>query len=112
MRVVTGLCALALAFAPVFVVVMCHLQSQLQEHVLHRLQDDAGHALRSGRQFAQVDDSRHRQACALGADRGHQLFGIFQGQAADAVDFFGHHGFTWLQIGNHAQQLGPVSACP
>jgi hypothetical protein len=48
----------------------------------------------------------------LGAYRGHKPFGFGQGQAADAVDFFGHHDFTGLQIVNHAQQLGTVSACP
>jgi hypothetical protein len=50
------------------------------------------------------------EACALRADRRHQAFGLGQRESADAVDFPGKHDFTGLQVADHAQQPGAISA--
>lgn len=61
--------ALTLAFAPGVVVVTRHLQCQLQKHVLNGFEDDFRNPVCLGRQVGQIDDTGHRQASALGADR-------------------------------------------
>ena len=101
--------ALALPFAPGLVVVAGHLQGQLEQQLLHRLQHDARHALGACRHFTEIDQSGNGQPCALGADRMDQLLGFGQRQAAQAVDLLGDDDLTGLQVADHAQQLGPVS---
>ncbi len=102
--------ALPLPLAAILVVVAGHLQRQLQKHVLDRLQHHLCHALRLGGQVGQIDHARDSQARALGADRGHEAFGLGQRQAADAVDLLRNDDFTGLQVADHAQQLGAIGA--
>lgn len=100
--------ALPLALPPGLVIVVCHLQGKFQQHVLHGLQDNLGHAIRATGELGQVHDARDSQARALGLNRLDELLRLGKGEAADAVNLLCDDDITRLQVGNHALQLGAV----
>ncbi|WP_438270268.1 hypothetical protein [Rhizobium mongolense] len=78
--------ALALALTPILEIVTSDLQGEFQQHLLHRLEDDLRDPLSVGCDIAQIDNTGHGKPCALRADCGNELFGLWQRQAAYAVD--------------------------
>lgn len=106
-----GLCqgdTLALSLAPIGVIVVGHLQGDLQEHRLNGFEHDAGDALGVGREVGQVHDAGDGKSRASRTNCLNQLLGLGQGKTTNPVDLLGNHHFTGLKIGNHAQQLGAV----
>ena len=63
------------------------------------------------REVGEINHAGYCQTRAFSADRGDQPFGLGQRQAADAVDLLGDDDLARLQVSNHAQQFGTVSAC-
>lgn len=77
---------LPLSFSPVLEIIARDLQSQPQQHFLHRLEHDLGNAGGVGSHVGQIHDTRHGKTGALRTDRINQLFGLLERKPADAVD--------------------------
>src|SRR4051794_6082023 len=101
---------LTLSLAAYLVVIARHLQGQLEQQLLHRLDHYPGDTVSLGRELGQIDQARHGQPRPLAPDRAHQPLSLAQREPTDAIDFLRDDHFTGLQIGDHPDELGTVGA--
>ncbi len=68
--------SLPLPLAARFIIVPGHLQRQLQEQLLDRLQNDPGNTFGFGCQVGEINQAGNGQLRPLAPDRSHQLLGL------------------------------------